>query len=71
MTCQRQREGGLDLSETADLTALVLISRDPLNGIWSVKPTFWLPAEGLAEKAQHYPSGPPSQLSALSAYRVV
>jgi phage terminase large subunit-like protein len=44
--------GGLDLSETADLTALVLISRDPLNGIWSVKPTFWLPAEGLAEKAQ-------------------
>jgi phage terminase large subunit-like protein len=45
--------GGLDLSETADLTALVLISRDPLNGIWSAKPTFWLPAEGLAEKAQH------------------
>jgi phage terminase large subunit-like protein len=45
--------GGLDLSETADLTALVLISRDVMNGIWSVKPTFWLPAEGLAEKAQH------------------
>jgi phage terminase large subunit-like protein len=45
--------GGLDLSEVSDLTALVLIGRDPLNGIWSVKPTFWLPAEGLAEKAQH------------------
>ena len=24
-----------------------------MSGIWSVKPTFWLPAEGLAEKAQH------------------
>ena len=49
----REVYGGLDLSETADLTALVLIARDPMSGIWSVKPTFWLPAEGLAEKAQH------------------
>ena len=49
----REVYGGLDLSETADLTALVLIARDSMNGIWSVKPTFWLPAEGLAEKAQH------------------
>ena len=24
-----------------------------MSGIWSAKPTFWLPAEGLAEKAQH------------------
>src|SRR5262249_25106291 len=41
--------GGLDLSEVADLTALVLIgSRD---GRWHVEPTFWLPSEGLSEKA--------------------
>jgi len=41
--------GGLDLSEVADLTALVLIGwRD---GKWRVHPTFWLPAEGLAEKS--------------------
>ena len=46
----REVYGGLDLSESADLTALVLISRD-LDGVWHVLPTFWLPAEGLAEKA--------------------
>jgi phage terminase large subunit-like protein len=41
--------GGLDLSATNDLTALVLIGwRD---GKWRVQPTFWLPAEGLAEKS--------------------
>jgi len=41
--------GGLDLSEVADLTALVLIGwRD---GKWRVHPTFWLPSEGLAEKS--------------------
>ena len=41
--------GGLDLSEVSDLTALVLIGwRD---GKWRVQPTFWLPSEGLAEKA--------------------
>jgi phage terminase large subunit-like protein len=41
--------GGLDLSEVADLTALVLIGwRD---GKWHVEPTFWLPSEGLIEKA--------------------
>jgi phage terminase large subunit-like protein len=41
--------GGLDLSEVADLTALVLIGwRD---GKWQVEPTFWLPSEGLSEKA--------------------
>lgn len=48
----REIYAGLDLSETADLTALVLIGRDPLDGTWSVEPTFWLPAEGLAEKAR-------------------
>jgi phage terminase large subunit-like protein len=41
--------GGLDLSEVSDLTALVLIGwRD---GKWRVQPTFWLPSDGLAEKA--------------------
>ena len=41
--------GGLDLSCTTDLTALVLIGwRD---GKWRVQPTFWLPSEGLSDKA--------------------
>jgi phage terminase large subunit-like protein len=43
--------GGLDLSETRDLTALVLIAQ--VDRVWHVKPTFWLPGEGLAEKAEH------------------
>jgi phage terminase large subunit-like protein len=38
---------GLDLSATSDLTAFVMVDR---NG--SVKPTFWLPEDGLAEKAR-------------------
>lgn len=41
---------GLDLSECNDLTALVLIA--PIDGIWHVKPTFWLPEEGLRERAR-------------------
>jgi phage terminase large subunit-like protein len=41
---------GLDLSETTDLTALVLIAAH--EGKWHVKPTFWLPAEGLRERAR-------------------
>jgi phage terminase large subunit-like protein len=41
--------GGLDLSEVADLTALVLVA--PLEGRWHVKPTFWLPRDGLRDKA--------------------
>lgn len=41
---------GLDLSETSDLTALVLVS--PVDGVLSCRPTFWLPGEGLAEKAR-------------------
>jgi len=48
----REVYAGLDLSETIDLTALVLASRDPVEGIWSVKPTFWLPEEGLVDKAR-------------------
>jgi phage terminase large subunit-like protein len=41
--------GGLDLSEAADLTALVLIGKR--DGKWQVQPTFWLPSEGLSEKS--------------------
>lgn len=41
---------GLDLSEVSDLTALVSIGR--IDGIWHVKPTFWLPNYGLAEKSR-------------------
>jgi phage terminase large subunit-like protein len=39
--------GGLDLSSVADLTALVVVTQD--GGVHS---EFWLPAEGLAEKAR-------------------
>jgi phage terminase large subunit-like protein len=42
--------GGLDLSSVSDLTALVLIGQ--VDGIWQVKPTFWLPADGLVEKSR-------------------
>jgi phage terminase large subunit-like protein len=42
--------GGLDLSATNDLTALVLIA--PHEGRWHVKPKFWLPSEGLPERAR-------------------
>lgn len=42
--------GGLDLSEVNDLTAFLLIGK--IGGVWSVKPTFWLPAEGLVERAR-------------------
>lgn len=42
--------GGLDLSEVNDLTAFVLIGR--IDGVWHVKPTFWLPEDGLYDKAR-------------------
>jgi phage terminase large subunit-like protein len=42
--------GGLDLSSARDLTALVLIG--DLDGVWQVLPTFWLPGDGLADKAR-------------------
>lgn len=42
--------GGLDLSESRDLTALVLVGK--IDDVWQVHPTFWLPAEGLREKAR-------------------
>ena len=43
---------GLDLSETRDLTALVLIGSDIRDGCWSVQCTFWLPSEGLHDKSK-------------------
>jgi phage terminase large subunit-like protein len=42
---------GLDLSETSDLTALVLAHCAADSGIWHIRPFFWLPGERLAEKA--------------------
>jgi len=42
--------GGLDLSAVNDLTALVLMGR--IDNVWQVHPTFWLPGEGLTEKAR-------------------
>jgi phage terminase large subunit-like protein len=42
--------GGLDLSSVQDLTALVLMGR--VDKVWQVRPWFWLPSEGLREKAQ-------------------
>jgi phage terminase large subunit-like protein len=41
---------GLDLSEVNDLTALALVGK--IDGVWHVKPTFWLPEEGLYERAR-------------------
>jgi phage terminase large subunit-like protein len=42
---------GLDLSETSDLTALVLAHCAADTGIWHIRPIFWLPSERLVEKA--------------------
>ena len=42
--------GGLDLSSVNDLTAKVFTAS--IDGVWHVKPTFWLPLEGLAEKSR-------------------
>lgn len=50
--------GGLDLSEVADLTALVLVSPvevgllAPVETEWHVHPTFWLPGDGLVERSK-------------------
>lgn len=41
---------GLDLSKLNDLTALVLMAKH--QGLWHVKPTFWLPDVGLFERAR-------------------
>lgn len=42
---------GLDLSATADLTAFVPICW--IDDAWEVRPTFWLPGEGLVEKSRN------------------
>jgi phage terminase large subunit-like protein len=42
--------GGLDLSASRDLTALVLVS--VVDGKWNVRPTFWLPEDGLSIRAR-------------------
>lgn len=46
----REVYGGLDLSAVSDLTALVLTSRR--DNAWDVRPTFWLPSNGLVEKSR-------------------
>jgi phage terminase large subunit-like protein len=43
--------GGLDLSATTDLTALVLVAEAPA-GVWNVWPHFWTPADTLHDRAQ-------------------
>lgn len=47
----RRVYAGLDLSSTTDLTALVLGTR--IDGVWHIRPVFWLPLEGLAEKSRN------------------
>jgi phage terminase large subunit-like protein len=41
---------GLDLSATKDLTALVLIGK--VDNVWQIVPHFWLPKDGLHERAR-------------------
>lgn len=43
--------GGLDLSEVSDLTAFTPMA--PIDGAWHVKPVFWLPGDGLRERARN------------------
>lgn len=42
--------GALDLSTVSDLTAKLYICE--IDAVWHARPTFWLPGEGLAEKAR-------------------
>jgi phage terminase large subunit-like protein len=42
--------GGLDLSSVSDLTAFVATA--PVDDCWHVRPTFWLPEQGLREKSR-------------------
>lgn len=45
--------GGLDLSSTQDLTALVLLFEPTEEDPWyRIKPWFWLPGDGLGHKAE-------------------
>lgn len=41
---------GLDLSSVSDLTAFV--AQAPVGDVWHVRPTFWLPEDGLREKSR-------------------
>lgn len=41
---------GLDLSSSRDLTAFVMAF--PLNGIWAIKSQFFMPADGIRERAK-------------------
>ena len=41
---------GLDLSSRTDLTALVIVGR--IAGVWHVRPHFWTPENGLAERCR-------------------
>ena len=44
--------GGLDLSSTQDLTALALLFEPTADDpVWRLKPHFWLPGDGLHDKA--------------------
>jgi phage terminase large subunit-like protein len=51
LTSCKEVYGGLDLSETNDLTAMVLVGK--INNVWHVRPWFWLPNEALAERARN------------------
>ena len=42
--------GGLDLSDTTALAATVWVMEQ--DGVWHVRPQFWLPEEGLRERAR-------------------
>lgn len=42
--------GGLDLSARTDLTALVLVGQ--VDGVWHVRPYFWTPEQGIADRAK-------------------
>jgi phage terminase large subunit-like protein len=43
--------GGLDLSQTTDLTAFVLIGRD-VAGNWAVRPHFWMAGDLVSERTR-------------------
>lgn len=46
--------GGLDLSEVNDLTALELVEPpEAEDGLWGVESYFWLPEEGLVDRARN------------------
>lgn len=53
---------GLDLSAVSDLTALVLVWR--VGEIWQVRPHFWTPLEGLADRARRDHAGYPEWVRA-------